>query len=281
MFLRRSTASSQTLVRNQLTGEEILNSDDLTFDYQGTPRFGLMRIYPSCHGWDVNYFGLQSWTTTARSGSEDVSPAYEGPGGLIPSTRPGTIFRTDYGTDLYSVEVNYRYRVRDCVTLVAGFRWLELGDEFSATRIAPTDQDLFTVDTNNHLYGFQIGLDTTLWERRGRFQVDATLRAAILGNHADQQTVAPFYAGSPVFVDSITASADHTSFFGELGLQGLFWLTPRIAVRGGYQLMWLEGVALAPEQIPVTDLIAPGEARVDTGGNLFLDGATVGMLVRF
>jgi hypothetical protein len=54
-----------------------------------------------------------------------------------------------------------------------------------------------------------------------------------------------------------------------------------LAVRGGYQLMWLEGVALAPEQIPVNNLIAPAIAAVDTSGGLFLDGATVGFVVQY
>ncbi len=280
LFLRRSTAESQTLVRDQTTGDEILNTDNLTFDYQGLPSLQLMRRYCNCHGWDIRYFGLDSWSSSTDSG-DPVSPAYEIPGFLLPSTQPGTIFRTNYGTDFYSAEINYRYWLNPCLSFVTGFRWLELGDELYVSQIAPVQNDLFTIDTNNHMYGWQVGADATVLNCGGRFHVDTVVRAAVLSNRADQRTVAPVLSGVGGFVDTLGASDNHTSFFGELGFRGVYWLTENMAVRGGYTLMWLEGVALAPEQIPVNSLIAPGTEAIDTSGGLFFDGATIGMLVRF
>jgi hypothetical protein len=280
LFLRRSRAASQTLVRDQVAGTEILNSKDLRFDYQAAPRIQLLRDYACCKGWGLGYFGLDSWNTSETSGGV-VSPAYEMPGFLLPSTGPGTIFRTNYGTDLQSIEVNHRTLWNECLTLLAGFRWIELQDELRVDQIAPVTSEILRVDADNHMYGFQIGADASLINCGGRFHIDGIVRAAILYNRADQNTFAPIVSGIDGFVDTLSADDDHTAFFGELGLVGVYWLTPRIAVRGGYQLMWLEGVALAPEQIPVNNLIAPAIAAVDTSGSLFLDGATVGFVVQY
>ena len=82
----------------------------------------------------------------------------------------------------------------------------------------------------------------------------------------------------PGFVDSLAASDDHTAFFGSLGFNGSYWVGGNWAVRAGYNLMWLEGVALAPPQIPVNNLIAPGTSGIDTGSGLFFHGASVGLV---
>ena len=58
-------------------------------------------------------------------------------------------------------------------------------------------------------------------------------------------------------------------------------LTNALAVTGGYQLMWLDGLALAPEQIPITSLVAPGSAGVNTQGELLFHGATVGLMLTY
>ena len=75
--------------------------------------------------------------------------------------------------------------------------------------------------------------------------------------------------------------SDHTSFVGEIGLRGGIEIAPGITAYGGYHVMLLDGIALAPDQIPVTDLIAPGSAVLDTGGTLDFHGATAGLQARF
>jgi hypothetical protein len=47
-------------------------------------------------------------------------------------------------------------------------------------------------------------------------------------------------------------------------------------MRFGYQALWLEGVALAPDQLPVTDVTVPF-ALVDTSGDVFFHGGFVGL----
>ena len=78
---------------------------------------------------------------------------------------------------------------------------------------------------------------------------------------------------------------DYTSFVAEFGVYGTYDITCNLSVRGGYQLMYLDGVALAADQVPNTgDLdAAPGTVAVNAhGGNsLFYHGLNAGLEYRF
>ena len=214
-------------------------------------------------------------------GSRPMIPVLRLPQGIpVPTTGPNDILATTYGTDFHSFHLNLRHRARDCVTLVGGFRWIELGELLEVRQIEPVSRDLFSVDTDNHLYGFQLGTDLDLLYR-SRWSLVATTRAGVFYNRADQVTLAPVLTGIQGVVDNVSAKDDHTAFVGELGVEGQYSVTSRISLTAGYRLYWLEGVALAPNQLRTTDLNAPGSATVDTGGSLFLDGATFGVNVTF
>ncbi len=280
MFLRRSDADPFALITDQNTGDTLVDAENLEFDHRGVPRYQLIRENDSCWGWDIAYFGIDSWNTT-KTGGDPVSPVLNGPGVSIPSTAPGTIFEAGYGTDLYSSEMNVRRRVNDCVVLVGGFRWIELRDDLRARSVAPTIENIFAIDTNNHMYGFQLGADAVLLALSDRVRIDAIGRAGILANDADQSTSAPGLSGVPGFDTGVSATDDHTAFIGELGLRSVFQLSEVISVSGGYNLIWLDGLALAPDQLPVSDLTSPAAATLDTGGTLFFHGASVGVHVAF
>jgi hypothetical protein len=78
-------------------------------------------------------------------------------------------------------------------------------------------------------------------------------------------------------VDYAAAASDnHAAFVGELGFTAVYQLSPHWSLRAGYQMLWLEGVAVAAEQVPAIDLLA-GLAAVDTTGSPFYHGANVGL----
>ncbi|MGD9719626.1 MAG: hypothetical protein AB7O59_00225 [Pirellulales bacterium] len=55
---------------------------------------------------------------------------------------------------------------------------------------------------------------------------------------------------------------------GDSSFTGVIQLTDNLALRAGYQLLWVSGVATASDQLPATSL--------DTSGDVFLHGALVG-----
>ncbi len=107
----------------------------------------------------------------------------------------------------------------------------------------------------------------------GRLRINGFAKIGIFHNTADQNS----NLNDPANLGelSVVANGSHTAFLCELGLIGSYHLSQHVALRGGYQVMWIEGVALATRQIPVTNLIA-GTADIAISGGLFYHGATAG-----
>lgn len=279
MFLRRSTADPLVLISEQNTGAPLVNATNLEFDHRAVPRVHLMYETACCWGIEVGFFGIDSWSTHAHGGN---SPVLTGPGLPFPSTGPGTIYQVNYSSELISAELNLRRRWNECLTMLAGFRYIEFNDDFVASAIAPVVEEMYQIDADNQMYGFQVGGDAELINCGGPFHIDSLVRLGVFYNNADQSTYAPALTPLiPATVDRISARADDAAFMAEIGLRGVFELSNDLSVYGGYHILWLDGIALAPDQIPVTDMLAPGSAVLDTGGTLYFHGATVGLQASF
>ena len=74
------------------------------------------------------------------------------------------------------------------MTVLAGFRWVNLSEELEGILLPPTPPGtgpFWDTQTKNNLYGFQIGADAKLLER-GRFSIDGVVKAGIYDNHAEE-----------------------------------------------------------------------------------------------
>ena len=114
----------------------------------------------------------------------------------------------------------------------------------------------------------------------GRFSIDGLVKAGIFDNNADETTEVSIYR--TVYGES--ASTNHAAFLGEIGLQCKYQVTDRLLLKAGYEALWLQGVALAPGQIPqtlshvtpVTDVYVQA-LGIDSGSGVFYHGATAGL----
>ena len=194
----------------------------------------------------------------------------------------GTIFSAAYGSEFHSGEFNIRKRCDECLTWVAGMRIVDFSDTLVTSTTAPTAREYYTIDADNHMFGFQFGFDAELINCDGQFHIDSIFRVGMLFNRADQTTRVPVFAGLPPGAPVANASANenHTTFLSEIGLRAVYELNNRVSIGTGYHLIWLEGLALAPDQIPATSLTG-GNTTLDTGGGLLLHGAAINMTVRF
>lgn len=280
LFITRTSADDLTLITDQNTGGQLLNARDFDFDYNAAPRLFIRRDCSNCNGFELGYTGIDSWNDLKLRGNP-ISPTLIGPGGFpFVSAGPGAVFGAAYGSEFHSAVANFRHRLNECTTVIAGFRMIDFSDTLIAASAAPTAAEYFTIDADNHMYGFQIGFDSELINCGGQFHVDSVLRAGLMFNDADQTTRVPVLAGLPV-ATNVSASDNHTSFIGELGIRSMYELSSTVSVGAGYHLIWLEGLALAPDQIPVTSLIGGGNAALDTGGGLLFHGAALNATVRY
>ncbi|MFO0898092.1 MAG: hypothetical protein U0836_11770 [Pirellulales bacterium] len=174
-------------------------------------------------------------------------------------------------SNVNSLEFNVRENVNEYLTLLAGFRWINLNERFSYLfTIPPLAAIVGSTQADNNLLGFQLGADGVLYDM-GRFRLDGIAKAGIYGNLAQNQSA---LIGLPIpgplaFQHNTTSVA----FEADARLGGTYFVTDRFSVRGGYQVLWLEGVALAAKQINVSNWNTL--RGVSTSGSPFYHGAYV------
>jgi hypothetical protein len=283
MIMDRIGTKSRTLVQGVtpiFDGEtslddevtELLNSNDFKQGFFSGPRVSLIRHGDNCTDVELLYFQIDGWNSTRRVTPDRESEqflVFEVPGIEIFSFSDPMQFK--YASKLYNAELNLRWNPTCRVTVLAGFRWVELRERLEGGFISPTFETFSTFNTKNNLYGFQIGSDAILWQRC-RFSIDGLVKAGIFGNHAEQTST----LRDREYTGTVADTTSHTSFLGEVGLQCKYRVTEYLTLRAGYEAMWLGGVALAPGQIDETDFVG-GVSGIDTKGELFFHGATAGL----
>ena len=106
---------------------------------------------------------------------------------------------------------------------------------------------------------------------RDRFSIETVLKAGIYGNYTDSLFDS---SSTGVLGDKTT----HAAFVGEVGLMGIVQVTGCMSVRGGYQVMWLDGVAIASDQFQSLNPVNP---KPYVGGTLLYHGAYAGVECSF
>jgi hypothetical protein len=280
LIIDRSRPHNNVLATDsaQPGGNVMLDADDYDFDFRGGFEVSAIRrnVRRTCWDLEARYFRVDGW--------EARQPTALAPNGLwsqyaepISSLGPG-MFSSVYRSDLDGFELNLRRPV-GCgwLTVLGGFRFVELDERGSAVLRAETDawrdpRQTHRVTAINDLYGFQLGADACLFER-GCFHVDTLVRAGVYGNQA----------ANSVFIRSTdgptlaTRAEDHrTSFLGEFGLTGTCQLIDCMALTAGYRLTWLDEVAVASDQLAVSDPLA-GTATVDTSGSPYYHGVVISL----
>lgn len=271
-------------------GTEMLNARDLHQGFAGGPRLDLIHHGDNDSDLEFLYFQIDGWN--AR---RSIGPT---PSDWLVMRAPGNFLQTqddfltqsmawDYRSRLYNAEWNARWNPQRRLTVLAGFRWVNLTEELEGILLPSTAHgtgSFWDAQTKNNLYGFQIGMDAKLLERN-RFSIGSVLKAGIFDNHVEEATTVRMTRIQ--FGES--DSTDHFAFLGEAGVQCKYQVTPRLALKAGYEAMWLQGVALAPGQISETEChytLVPQDTYiqalgVDCSSGIFYHGATAGLEYAF
>ncbi len=305
MFLNRTRADNIKIVENQNAAgspgfrETMLTTHDLDFDDAWGPRLTVGRYLDECRAWEFTYYGPMHWRSTV------VMTPTEMPANL---TFPFHTFNGDqmydmygnvvdvsnfdgaedvtitYESDLNNYELNYLFKYGCCcpVTWLIGFRYVDL-DEFFDYESSDTSSpgpsyqtSNYWINTENDLLGLQIGglLDGCITECF-TWRFDA--RAGIYANFTEQHTWMAETNNTVLYRDFITED-EEAAFVTDMRLEGRYHLTNCTALTLGYQLMWVDGVALAPEQLDFTTTPTSGSA-LNADGTIFYHGAYFGFLI--
>jgi hypothetical protein len=265
LVLHRSSAIGQPSTVIARISDRAILADSASLDpgWAAGPDIRLIRRLGDALDVEARYFGIDGWSSSATAGD---------PNGVVFDGFNVAGFsqtqQMNYWSRLYSIELNGRGWCRDWFPLVFGFRTMQLHEHFQLNSLAPTLVTGIDTTTNNFLYGLQIGAEPVFWNRGGKFRAAGLIKAGVYDNLAAQNTRFP--------TEGLALGAERhvSAFVGELGLTGSYSITERITLRGGYQVMWLSNMALAPDQGATTfpDPL-PGAAYVNTTATPFYHGA--------
>jgi hypothetical protein len=273
LFLDRETRGIGFPVVLDTAGNTLLTSGDV--DPPGSTGMRLTLNYRSnCErSWQAVYFGTHHWHGTANV---EQANDLRIPGDLALATLDFLFadqMRVDYSSRIHNVEIN-RWWHRYNFSLLAGFRHINLNETFNIHgRDFSTSGSDYRVDSYNNLIGGQIGAQ--LDRCHGRLSWDVTGKAGVFGNAAGQSTLLGDFDNTFVLRD-LTNHEGNVAFVGDISLSAAWRINGFLSMRGGYNVMWLEGLALAPDQLDFTSTPTAGSA-VRTGGGVLLHGAHVGI----
>ena len=300
LFMQRdNTANDGPLVLDGDTLATAIGSSSLQFPVAPGIRTAYGQHGPDGTGWEVGYLGVYGMfadAAAAGSGTLEIAPPLSSE---VASLRGASAARATYGSVLNSAEVNVLLTERclhqprssgyaaEChsgtftLDWLAGFRWAGL-DEQAALAFGDGPGSLetgYAVRTSSNLFGGQLGL-------RGRadwqgWAVEGWAKAALAGSVLAQSQDA--------IVDSITgdvyrsARGSRTDTPGgifDVGATLVYRLSDTWGLRFGYSMLWLTGVALAPDQFDFAADTAAG-TTLDANQTLWLGGANLGLEARW
>lgn len=290
LFLHRDNQlRNRPVVVTSDTGNTVLSTGDLNGDWGVGQRYLLGRQLDACSAVEASYFGIIDWNTGNRLASQTNNL------GIPPDLNvPGTDYanadtmRIRSSSRLNNVEFNYVRTVSGSpwhgTSILAGFRYVNFNNSFN---IASDDGDdilsHYNIKAKNNLYGAQIGLRTV--RTYSRWGWDVTGKAGLFGNDAKQRQFIEDQPGGlirplPGDGSSVGSRHDSVAFVGDINTSLVLRLTDTWSLRGGYNVMWIEGLALAGDQLDFSFTSASGTRQSNSGG-VFLHGASVGLQARW
>lgn len=283
-FTRDAEIGNQPLVLLDMNAPTqsnvLLSTADLDFNWTVGPRVTLGRDFDAFRAFEATYFGIYNFNATGTvTGNNDLN--LPGDLGLVAGLDffNADQMTVDYIAIIHNGEFNYLQNYGGLAWLI-GFRYFNLAEKFSITSTDNmTGTSFYNISTYNNLFGGQIGARLT--QGCGTctsWSYDITGKAGVYGNDIfTSQSVGDF---SGFTLRSVKENMWTVAFLGEIDFNVNYALNPTWSIRGGYQVFWVDGLALAPNQLDFTDTATSG-THIDKTAGLFMHGAHAGLMARW
>jgi hypothetical protein len=290
---RDNQSFNRPLLVDDLGTTTLLSTQNLQFPFGGGTRLFYGSVGCDCRGWEIGYFGLYNQVasatmTEAAAGSKLYLPGALGPQ-LDPSGADSATFT--YRSTINNVEANvfhhflrwnpYREAWLE-VDWLTGFRYVNVDETANLGLICcgGTEAPFYRVGTNNNMFGAQVG-GRARWNWQ-RWAVECWGKAAILGNAQRQFQDPILSAENDLLRDGRSTTGVVPGMIADLNVSTIYRLTDVWGIRAGYNLIWLGGVGLAPNQFDFSgSTVASGGTLLQPNGSIFLMGANLGLEARW
>jgi hypothetical protein len=305
LFLQRNNATvKQPLIVDQdAPAVALISTGDLTSTIGTGARLLYGNYGADDIGWEVGYLGVYgmnaaSSATSAGGSLEAPDPNFATQSGL----NGGFSARVTDTASINSAEVNLVFHEYDggynrrsgrpwqrCdgydgghVDWIGGFRWANLQDE--AVLAIPSNRSpessTYTVDATSNLFAAQVGTRGRMAYER--WAVEGWMKIGIAGTMLSQsQTLFDPIPPTPFRVPN-PSSSDKAGMgmIADMNLSAIYRFNEVWGLRVGYNLLWLTGVALAPDQFDFSPS-SVGGTNLNGSGSMFLSGANLGLEARW
>ncbi len=282
LYWTRDFNDSLTLASEGILGPDALNVDQMDFDWESG--FRVTWAYPiaPATALEATYFGQLNWASSAAATSDNnlysvFSNFGSDPLFGFPETDAAYYQGVSLSSELDNGELNLRHRwvSANCMlhsSWLVGVRYLRLREDMIyATETNEGSMD-YRLKTDNDLVGAQLGTELYLC-LTPRFKVGGEIEAGVYGTHSNQRTNVDCTSCAPLKERN---SENDVAFIGEAGVMALFRVTPRLTARAGYQVLFIDGVALAVDNFNTVSPFSARDSFLDTTGNVTYHGAAAG-----
>ena len=234
---------------------------------------------------EFDFFRIDTWASRAVV-VRDTDISVSSPNILLDNLNAAQF---TYKSQFWSAEVNLRWRVIPRLTLLAGFRSMELTDRFEQVdnffqlnNFAPS----YTIRVTNHLTGGQVGAVASLLRCGDWLSVDGFLKWGYFSDSAEHSMADLLHLG----FGALSAQDTENTPLIETGVALTWHCNEHAKVWLGYNALWLTRIASAPGQIPGNDLLGSngvaalgpiGGLGVAINERLRIDGFNGGFEVSF
>ena len=268
LWLKRQGPDDYLLATDGI--QDDLRNDQFSFDYEAGIRITYGEVV-HCTPVEITYFGLHDWDSSIELDS--VNPLN------VPGAPINGVFaaaddvEVNYASELHSIEFNVLKFKNDCLTWVTGVRYIDVEEDFFLEAESGPNEGTINITGDNRLLGLQAGADYV--HGCNGWCYTAYGRAGLFVNFAERDIT----IRDPAFMannDEGEAHDTELAFVGQLGVGITRHLGCGLKLRGGYEVMWIDGLVLAAEQLGTggAGFMLPA---IDPNGDTLFDGGYVGL----
>jgi hypothetical protein len=284
--IRRDPKGDFNFASLSTPGNIVLSTRNFDYDFRAAGHFLVGHEISDCFQIEGEYTGVTEAEDSAavRDPRGNLFSPFSGFGASpINGLDHNNLAQIRYLSSLQMVELNIRRQVpmppdRLAVSVLFGVRYITLPEKFAyLTQTTTPTPTTVTIDvaTDNQMIGPQIG---ALFEMYidNRWWMNFEIKGAVLNNRARQSTT---YSNSADGTFSAGQREDHTAFAGDLALTFIYRWSPHFTTRLGYQALFLQDVALAPDNFNTDiNIVTQGPARLNHNAGTVYHGPHAGLM---
>jgi hypothetical protein len=249
------------------------------FDYEWGGRVTIGEMFDCVNGWEFVYTGPFEWNRTLDLVGPGLNSTFRTVDPFLPAPQSlDTFFNASshsqaLRTKLSTYEVNRRWFASDLFSTLIGLRFVDYNERFTFASFAPNgDLGYFRNNTDNFLVGGQFGA-TMYRPVTQRLSYGAWGKIGVYANFAKNSTL--LQNRGDTLADARRSDTSVAGLFqGGIGIR--YQLLPRLVVTGGYEAMFVPGVAtVANQQTFPLSLTSPNNVNQDD--NVYFHGANAGV----